>query len=152
MLACPAALWSASPQLRSLCACRYIEMMNEDIRNAFQASGGLKSAPAAVDLVPPMQPLPLLLPQQQPPRSQACWLLLSPQVANPFVFKYVRQLKQERLDDSGSCVLMATPSMLQVPLSSPLRPECTGPAHTPPQHAYLGTTARGPFSSSHPPS
>lgn len=31
------------------------------------------------------------------------------------MFKYVRQMKQERLDESGSCVLMATPSMLQVP-------------------------------------
>ena len=33
---------------------------------------------------------------------------------NPFVFKYVRQLRHDRVDDSGPCVLLATPSMLQV--------------------------------------
>ena len=35
---------------------------------------------------------------------------------NPFVFKYVRQLRHDRVDDSGPCVLLATPSMLQVDL------------------------------------
>ena len=40
------------------------------------------------------------------------------QVRNPFVFQYVRQLRHDRIDDSGPCVLLATPSMLQVPLSA----------------------------------
>ena len=33
------------------------------------------------------------------------------------MFKYVRQLRHDRIDDSGPCVLLATPSMLQVPPS-----------------------------------
>jgi hypothetical protein len=39
------------------------------------------------------------------------------QASNPFVFKHVQHLTGS-LDDSGPCVVMATPSMLQVPVSS----------------------------------
>ena len=36
-------------------------------------------------------------------------------VQNPFDFKHITQLNGPReLDDSGSCVVLATPSMLQV--------------------------------------
>jgi hypothetical protein len=40
-----------------------------------------------------------------------------PQVSNPFVFKHIHHLKSPaHLDDNsaGPCVVMATPSMLQV--------------------------------------
>lgn len=44
------------------------------------------------------------------------------QASNPFVFKHVQHLTGA-LDDSGPCVVMATPSMLQVATLQPIMPQ-----------------------------
>jgi len=79
-------------------------------------------------------------------RAWRCW-----QVRNPFVFKYVRQLRHDRVDDSGPCVLLATPSMLQVLppthyIRSPNRKLCSGLR----QQAFSHTPICSPCDASHP--
>lgn len=40
-------------------------------------------------------------------------------ISNPFVFKHISNLKNvEQFEDSGPCVMMASPGMLQVSMSS----------------------------------
>lgn len=85
-------------------------MMNEDIRNAFQA----RDPPVANPHAPLLPGCPRYSPCSCRPSTFVQHAPCALQMANPFVFKYVQQLKQDRVDDSGPCVLMATPSMLQV--------------------------------------
>lgn len=80
----------------------YIEMMNDDIKAAFQVRR---------------------LPSNSRATLASRWisgklLLLLQASSNPFMFKHVTHLKSSRhLDDVGPCVVMATPSMLQSGLS-----------------------------------
>jgi cleavage and polyadenylation specificity factor subunit 3 len=68
------------------------------------------------------------------------------EVANPFVLKYVKQLAGGgQLDDSGPCVVLATPSMLQTGLSRELFEAWAGDARNGviiADFAVAGTLAR----------